>query len=46
MAGAGWLAHGIWDFAHLRADTVVSRSYAEWCGVVDVLVAVGLVVQV
>lgn len=45
VIAAGWLVHGLWDFAHLRSDTVVSRSYAEWCGVVDVLVAVGLVLQ-
>lgn len=45
VVAAGWLAHGVWDFAHLRAHKVVSRSYAECCGVIDVLVAVGLVLQ-
>ena len=43
LVAAGWFAHGVWDFVHLRRDAVVSRSYAEWCGVVDVLVALGLV---
>lgn len=43
LVAAGWLAHGAWDFVHLRRGRVVSRSYAEWCGVVDVLVAVQLV---
>jgi hypothetical protein len=27
----------------LRLDKVVARSYAEWCGVIDVLLAAGLV---
>lgn len=46
LVAAGWFAHGVWDFAHLRADKVVSRSFAEWCGVVDVLLAVQLVLVV
>jgi hypothetical protein len=43
VVAAGWFLHGIWDFVHLRLDKVVSRSYAEWCGVIDVLVAAELV---
>ncbi|MFD8534251.1 hypothetical protein ACFV0L_43275 [Streptosporangium canum] len=43
LVAAGWFLHGIWDFVHLRRDTVVSRSYAEWCGVFDVLIAAQLV---
>lgn len=43
LVAAGWLFHGIWDFVHLRLDAVVVRSYAEWCGVLDVLIAVELV---
>jgi hypothetical protein len=43
VVAAGWLGHGLWDFAHLRANAVVSRSYAECCGVVDVLIAAELV---
>jgi hypothetical protein len=43
LVAAGWFLHGIWDFVHLRADKVVACSYAEWCGVVDVLIAVELV---
>ncbi|WP_418960973.1 hypothetical protein [Streptomyces tritici] len=42
VAGA-WFAHAAWDFAHHRARAVVPRAYAEWCMVVDALVAVGLV---
>lgn len=42
VLAAGWLGHGIWDLVHLRRDAVVSRSYAEWCGVLDVLIAAEL----
>lgn len=43
VVAAGWLFHGIWDFVHLRKRAVVSGSYAEWCGVVDVLIAADLI---
>jgi hypothetical protein len=43
LVAAGWFLHGIWDFVHLKLDKVVARSYAEWCGVFDFLVAVQLV---
>ena len=42
VVAAGWAGHAVWDFAHLRADRVVSRSFAEWCGVFDLLGAVGI----
>nr|WSY49034.1 hypothetical protein OG999_01990 [Streptomyces sp. NBC_00886] len=42
LVAAGWFFHGVWDFVHVKLDKVVSRSFAEWCGVVDVLVAVDL----
>jgi hypothetical protein len=35
--------HGLWDFVHLWLDKIVTGSYAEWCAVVDVLVAAQLV---
>ena len=44
VVAAGWFAHGLWDLAHLRADAGVARSGAEWCAMVDVLIAVQLVV--
>jgi hypothetical protein len=40
VVAAGWLAHGVWDFAHHRTGRVVPRAWSEWCGVVDVLGAV------
>lgn len=43
VVAAGWFGHGVWDAVHLYRDAVVSRTFAEWCAVVDVLVAVGLV---
>lgn len=42
LVAAGWLFHGAWDFVHLKLDRAVSRSYAEWCGVLDVLTAAQL----
>ncbi|MGW1887116.1 hypothetical protein [Streptomyces sp. NPDC001970] len=45
LVAAGWLLHGVWDFVHLRLrrlDGIVSHTFAEWCGVVDVLIAVEL----
>jgi len=46
LVAGGWLAHGIWDFVHIWRDKVVARSYAEWCGVLDVLVAGALIATV
>ena len=43
LVAAGWFLHGVWDFVYFKLDKVVARSYAEWCGVVDILVAAGLV---
>ena len=42
VLAAGWLAHGLWDLWHLRREAVVSRSYAQWCGVVDIVMAAEL----
>ncbi|WP_067825648.1 hypothetical protein [Actinomadura kijaniata] len=44
LVAAGWFLHGVWDFAHIRLRRTVASSFAEWCGIVDVLVAVGLIV--
>ena len=42
IVGAAWFLHGLWDFAHLRNRSVVAPAYAEWCGVVDVIVGAAL----
>ncbi|MFI7699014.1 hypothetical protein [Nonomuraea sp. NPDC049480] len=43
LVAAGWFLHGVWDFVHLKLDKVVSRSYALWCGILDVLIAIELI---
>ncbi|VDR39530.1 Uncharacterised protein [Tsukamurella paurometabola] len=43
VVAAGWFGHGVWDLVHLLRDRVVARSWAQWCGVLDVLVAAALV---
>ena len=43
VVAAGWLLHGVWDLVHLKLGRVVSRSYAECCGVLDILIAAQLV---
>ncbi|MFC8916869.1 hypothetical protein ACFT5C_13970 [Streptomyces sp. NPDC057116] len=45
VLATGWLAHGVWDFAHHRADRVVPRAWSEWCCVVDAFGAVAIVVM-
>lgn len=42
----GLIAHAAWDALHWRADQVVRRSFAEWCGVLDLTVGIGLLVLV
>jgi hypothetical protein len=44
VAGAGFLAHGIWDIYHFRVNQVVSRSWSQFCAVVDVGVGIALIV--
>ena len=43
LIAAGWFFHGVWDFVHLWRDKVVARSFAEWCGVIDIMIAAQLV---
>ncbi|OEJ23651.1 hypothetical protein AR457_03225 [Streptomyces agglomeratus] len=42
VVAAGWLAHAVWDFVHHRTGRVVPRAWSEWCCVVDLLGAVGI----
>lgn len=44
LIAAGWFFHGVWDFIHLWRDKVVARSFAEWCGVIDIMIAAQLVI--
>lgn len=46
LVAAGWLGHAAWDLAHHRTGRVVPRGYAEWCGVLDVVVGVTVLLAV
>jgi hypothetical protein len=46
LVAAGLLAHTVWDVIHLRARAIVSPSLAEWCAVLDTLIAAGILVLV
>jgi hypothetical protein len=46
LVAAGLFGHAAWDAYHFRKDKVVTRSFAEWCGVVDLLLGVAVVVAV
>jgi hypothetical protein len=43
LVAAGWLSHSVWDLAHYRANKVVPRGYAEWCGVVDAVIGLTII---
>lgn len=43
VVAAAWGSHALWDLAHFRADAVVPRWWSEWCGVVDAVIAVTIV---
>jgi hypothetical protein len=45
LVAAGFFLHGVWDFAYFKLDRVVARSHAEWCGVLDVIIAAELVLK-
>ena len=40
------LGHAAWDAFHCLRDRVVARSYAEFCGVLDLLVGAAILVMV
>ncbi|WP_127819915.1 hypothetical protein [Microbacterium sp. CPCC 204701] len=44
LVGAGLLAHAAWDAHHLRTRRVVASSTAEFCCVLDTVLAVTLIV--
>jgi hypothetical protein len=46
LVAVGLLTHTVWDLVHLRARAIVSPSLAEWCAVLDTLIAVGILVLV
>jgi hypothetical protein len=44
VVGLGLIGHAIWDVVHYRRDMVVPRPFAEFCGVLDSLVGVAVLV--
>lgn len=44
LAGVGILLHGVWDAYHFAANKVVNRPWSEFCGVLDLLTGVALIV--
>ncbi|TYB52354.1 hypothetical protein FXF51_51435 [Nonomuraea sp. PA05] len=44
LVAAGLLGHAAWDAYHWRADKIVARSFAEWCGMLDLTLGLGLLV--
>ena len=46
VVAAGLVGHAAWDAVHWRAGRIVSRSFAEWCGVLDLTLGLGILVTV
>jgi len=44
IVAAGLLVHAGWDLHHHRVNQVVARSFAEFCFVLDILLAIAIVV--
>ena len=44
IVGLGLLGHAAWDCLHFRRNNVVARSLAEFCGVLDTLLGVAVIV--
>jgi hypothetical protein len=45
LVGITILGHGVWDAYHYLRNTVVQRSYAEFCAVVDVLLGAAIMIM-
>jgi hypothetical protein len=46
LLAAGLLAHAAWDAVHWHANRIISRTFAEWCGVLDATLGIGILVTV
>lgn len=42
FVAAGLLGHAAWDAIHWRANKIVTRSFSEWCGVLDLVLGLGI----
>lgn len=45
LVGVGLLAHAAWDVYHLRTRRVVDPSMAEFCAVLDTILAVAVIAE-
>lgn len=45
LVAVGLAAHGVWDIVHHRRDVVVTRPYAEFCAVLDLVLAAVIVIR-
>ncbi|MFK7696244.1 hypothetical protein [Paenibacillus sp. HJGM_3] len=46
LLAAGYLGHAIWDMVHFRNGKMVLRGYAEFCAVLDFLIAIILLIPI
>jgi hypothetical protein len=46
IVAVGLLAHTVGDVIHLRRRAIVAPSLAEWCAVLDTVIAVGILILV
>ncbi|MFD1825220.1 MULTISPECIES: hypothetical protein [Mumia] len=46
IVGLALIAHAAWDAIHWHEDAVVSRPFAEWCGTLDFVLGIGVLVLV
>jgi hypothetical protein len=46
LLAAGYVGHTIWDIVHFRTGRIVRRGYAEFCAVLDLLIAAVLLAPI
>jgi hypothetical protein len=45
LVAAALLGHAVWDAFHYLRDRVVARSYAEFCGVLDLVLGAAILLS-
>jgi hypothetical protein len=45
LVAAALIGHAAWDAIHFRLNSVVARSYAEFCGVLDLVLGVAILLM-
>jgi hypothetical protein len=46
LVAAALIGHAAWDAVHFRLNRVVARSYAEFCGVLDIVLGVAILLMI